>query len=163
MKKLYMITNKTKAISLHKHSTHFRSSIIEAGSEEETSCVFRPEQIIDQNCIIYGSTLKRRQIESKHILQLKNKLPVRIIPEKNIYMFPTASIKNEACIWVAYQHIRGCIERFNKTYILFKDGTDIPVEASHRSVDLQYIRTGQLVARQNDIRLFGNASFTWLN
>lgn len=158
-----MITNKTKAISLHNHSTHFRSSIIEAGSEKETLCAFRPEQIIDQNCIIYGSTLKRRQVESNHILQLKNKLPIRIIPEKNIYMFPTASIKNDACIWVAYQHIRKCIERLNQTYILFKDGTGITVDASHHTIDLQYIRTGQLVARQNESRLFGNDFFTWIN
>ncbi|WP_246202492.1 competence protein ComK [Virgibacillus doumboii] len=148
---IYIITQQTKAI-LSKDSPYYRSLIIEGQRERHST--YRPEQIIDHSCILYGSTLEGRRNAVKSTLKICSKVPVPVIPDKGVYMLPTSSTKNKDCVWISYYHIEDYEQRDDKTYVTFGDGTGLYVNTSESSFDLQYKRTSQLIARLNRSAFF---------
>lgn len=76
---IYMISQQTKAI-LTKDSAYYRSLILETGRKKHS--VYRPEQIIDHSCVLYGSTLEGRRKSVRKMLNVNSKVPVPVIPEK---------------------------------------------------------------------------------
>ncbi|MFC4558035.1 competence protein ComK [Virgibacillus kekensis] len=157
---VYIITQQTKAI-LTKESNYYRSRILEG--QEERHSVFRPEQIIDHTCLLYGSTLEGRRAAVRDILKINSKVPVPVIPDKGVYMLPTSSTKNKDCVWLSYYHIEDYEQRDDKTYVAFTDGTGIYVNTSENTFDMQYKRTSQIIAKQNRSVFFGRRSLFWSN
>lgn len=149
---VFIITRATKAI-IAKDSTYYRSLILE-GSKEQHS-LHRPEQILDNSCLIYSSTLGGRRTAAKKILRSTSKIPIPVSPEKGLYMLPTSSTKNKDCVWFSYYHIDFYEQRENKTYVAFNDGSGLYVNTSLSSFDLQYKRTSQVIVKQNHGLLFG--------
>src|SRR5690625_96293 len=137
---VYTITYHTKEI-MHKESPYYRSLILEGARERFV--IHKPEEIIDYNCLIYGTTMEGRKIAVQRILKITSKLPIPISPEKGFYMIPTASTKNKDCVWLAYHHIKSYEQRDDKTYIAFYDGTGIFVNISENAFDMQYKRMSQ--------------------
>lgn len=152
---VYIITQQTKAI-LTKESAYYRSQILEV--QRERNSIFRPEQIIDHTCLLYGSTLAGRRAAVKGILKINSKVPVPVIPGKGVYLLPTSSTKNKDCVWLSYYHIDNYEQRDDKTYIAFSDGTGLYVNISESTFDLQYKRTSQVIAKQNRSVFFGRRS-----
>lgn len=155
---VYIITQHTKAI-LTKDSAYYRSRIQEGQTERHSK--YRPEEIIDHSCLLYGSTLDGRRAAVKKILKINSKVPIPVIPNKGVYMFPTSSTKNSDCVWVSFYQIENYEQRDDKTYIEFRDGTGLYVNASESSFDLQFKRTSQVIARLNRFVFFGEWQLPW--
>ncbi|WP_430790280.1 competence protein ComK [Virgibacillus flavescens] len=151
-KSVFIITQTTKAI-ISEDSTYYRSLILEGVKERHS--LHKPEQIIDNTCLLYGSTLAGRRAAVKDILKITNKIPVPVIPDKGVYMMPTASTKNKDCAWLSYDHIDFYEQRDGKTFVGFNDGSGLYVNASVSTIDMQYKRTSQLIVKLNRAILFG--------
>lgn len=158
MRSVYIISPKTKAI-MTKESAYYRAHILEENKENYS--VHTPEQIIDYNCLLYGSTLKGRRGAVKDVLKSASKLPVPIIPDKGVFMIPTASTKNKDCVWVAYHHIDDYEQRNDRTFIAFHDGTGIYINTSVNTFDSQYKRTSQVIVHVNRGIIFGKSPYAW--
>src|SRR5699024_2614151 len=155
---VYIIGQQTKAI-LTKDSAYYRSRILEVSRERHS--VYSSEQIIDHTCLLYGSTLNGRREFVKDLLKLNSKIPVPVIPEKGVYMLPTASSRNRDNVWLSFYHIDQYEQRDDKTYVAFHDGTGIYVNTSEATFDMQYKRTSQIIAKLNRSVFFGNHPFLW--
>ncbi len=154
---VYIISPRTKAIIL-KELTYYRSLIIEENRERKS--LHKPEQIIDNSCLVYGSTLEGRKGAVRDILKTSSKLPIPVIPEMGVYMIPTASTKNKSCVWVAYHHIHSYQSHDQCTSIQFNDGSNLLAHTSLNTFDMQYKRTSQIIVHMNRSFLFsrGNPS-----
>lgn len=159
MTSVFIITKATKAI-IAKDSAYFRSLILEGAHEQHS--LHRPEQILDNSCLIYGSSLDGRRTAAKNTLKIRSKIPVSVIPEKGVYMLPTSSTKNKDCVWFSYYHIDSYEQRDSKTYVAFTDGSGLYVNTSTSSFDLQYKRTSQVIVRQNRTLLFGRKNYPFI-
>lgn len=155
---VYTMTFQTKAI-MNKESGYYRSRILEG--KRERYAIHKPEQIIENNCLIYGSTLEGRKAAVKDILKSSSKLPIPIAPERGLYMIPTASAKKMDCVWVAYHHIDFYEQRDDKTYIAFTDGSGIYVNTSVSTFDMQYKRMSQVIVHLNRPVIFGRSNYIW--
>lgn len=139
-----------------KDSNYFRTEIVEEGRRRHSN--YTAEQILDQSCTKFGASLKGRKDAVKEVLNSTSKLPVLVDEGRNIFMFPTASLKNNDCVWLAYHHIKFFEARDDKTYIGFHDGMGIYVNASENVIDMQYKRTSQLIIYFNWRNIFGGSS-----
>ncbi|HLR61502.1 MAG TPA: competence protein ComK [Lentibacillus sp.] len=155
---VYIITEHTKAI-LTKDSAYYRSRILEVS--QELNSALRPEQIIDNTCILYGSTLQGRRDSAKDLLKVKSKVPVPVIPEKGVFMLPTCASKNKNNVWVSFYHIKSFERQGNGTYVSFYDGTGLFINTSESTFDMQFKRTGQIIARLNRSFFFGSGPYWW--
>lgn len=152
MTSVFIITQATKAI-ITKDSSYYRSLILEGSSERHS--LHKPEQILDNSCLLYGSTFAGRRTAAKKILNVTSKAPVPVAPDSGLYMLPTSSTKNKDCVWFSYHHIDFYEQRDDKTYVAFTDGGGLYVNTSVSSFDLQYKRTSQVIVKQNRSLLFG--------
>lgn len=143
---IYVITPKTKAI-ITKGSSYYHSLILETGRKRTS--IYKPQCIIDHSCEINGSTLIGRRNAAGKILKTRSKLPIPVAPHKDVYMLPTASIKNNDCVWISYYHIYDYEQRDDKTFIAFHDGSGLYVNASVSAIDMQFKRTSHVIAQMN--------------
>ncbi len=157
---MYTITKHTKAI-ITKDSPYYRTKII-VGHKDRYSNL-KPEEILRNSCLAYGVPMGGRIEAAKNVLNINSKVPFAVCRDKAIYMIPTASAKNKDCVWISYFHIAFYEQRDDKTYIVFTDGTGLFVNVSESQFDMQYKRTGQLIARDHRSVIFGStyiSSFT---
>ncbi|ASK62120.1 competence protein [Virgibacillus phasianinus] len=153
---LTVISQTTKAIIRNDSKIHPSLIMEETG---EFRSIHKPEQILIKNCLMYGSSLHGRQTAAKQILKVNSKVPVVLSPELGLFLIPTSSTKGKDCVWLAYHHIdkyESCGDK--KTYVTFKDGTGIYVNATVSTLDMQYKRTSQLIVHQRKSSLFGPPS-----
>lgn len=149
---LYLITNNTKAIYLC-DTGYYRSKILE--NDQELCSVRYPIALLHDSCIEYASSMEGREDAVEKILKTKSKLPVPVDPDNGIYMFPTLSKRNKDCVWLSYYHIDHYQQIDNRTLVTFTDGTSTYAKVSENVLDLQFKRTGQVIAQQHRDRLFG--------
>ncbi|MBP1971677.1 competence protein ComK [Virgibacillus natechei] len=155
---IYTISQDTKAI-MTKETGYYRTLIIEGNKKKPSN--YKIEQILNYNCLLYGSDLAGRKKGVKRILKSASKLPIPVDPaNKGIYMMPTASIKNKDCVWLAYHHIKFYEQRDHKAYIGFHDDTGIYINASVKTIDLQYKRTSEVIVDYNRDKIFKGFSLT---
>ena len=150
-----MITPHTNAL-IKRHSSYYKTRIL--NGREEKHSIHKPEVILDQCCLAHGSTFAGRKAAAEKILKSKNKLPIPVIPQKGVYMFPTSSMKSCHCAWLSYYQIRYFEARDDKTYVKFHDGTHLFVNISERALDQQYKRTSQVIAVLNRPFFFNHNS-----
>lgn len=150
-KSTYTITLETKAM-FYKESNYYRTLILEGNQQKKS--VATTQEILNKNCIDYGASFKGRRETSSYYLKSKHKLPVAVNPAKGIYFFPTASLTNKNCVWLAYHHVKSIKQSDDKTYVLFKDGTGVYVNASFYTVYNQKMRTSDLIIQLNWDQLF---------
>ncbi|MEN1967718.1 competence protein ComK [Lentibacillus sp. N15] len=141
---IYDITPDTKAIMI-KDSSYYRSLILETGRERIS--VYKPEYIIEHSCVTNGASLVGRRTAVEQILKTRSKLPIPVAPRKDVYMFPTASVKNKDCVWLSYYHVHYFEQRDDKTFVAFYDGTGLYVNASEAAVDMQFKKASQVIAQ----------------
>lgn len=147
----YLITTETKAI-VKKDSSYYRSLVLEGTDTKRM--IHNSEQIIDDSCLAYGSSLEGSKRSAAKILKSTKKLPVTICSKRGIYFFPTSSINNRDCVWLAYHHIHDYTQTDNKTYIQFINGSGIYVNTSTYTIDNQMKRTSELIVQLNWDLLF---------
>ncbi|WP_158595142.1 competence protein ComK [Oceanobacillus piezotolerans] len=158
MKRLYTITEETKIIRKN-DSAYYRSHIIETTKEEPSP--YSPTQIINLNCKKYGSTLDGRKEVVSDILKSSSKLPIPVVPQRGIFMIPTASVTSEKCIWVSYHQIKDYDESDDKTIIFFQDGTSTFLNVTPNIFDNQFKRSSQVVVHFFRHTIFGEGPTRW--
>ncbi len=102
-------------------------------------------KVMDYSCQYFGSTYEGRKGGSKNILGTGYKVPILIREDNYIIFFPTESPLLDTCMWISLHNI----ERFersdnNTTKIYFKDGKNIIIDVSFRSIENQILRSTRL-------------------
>lgn len=140
----YIINRKTQAI-LHGDSPYYRTKIYEENREVIYS-KHHPLQIIDYSSTINGSSMDGRTKAVKRILKSKSKLPIPVIPQLGMFLFPTTSVRNRDCVCLSYYHVDEYKQLGNKLAVILKDGKVLKLDISYNQFDLQIKRTSQVIA-----------------
>lgn len=143
----FVISQATKAIKNIDISNYYKTIILEG--DEEYYAFDSAEKILDYSCIMNDSSLEGRRIAVKNRYQIHSKIPIPVIPDQGVYMMPTSSTTRKDCVWISFFHIKFYAAYKNKTYVAFIDGTDMVVNASVKSFDMQHKRTSQIIISQN--------------
>ncbi|MGY0691265.1 competence protein ComK [Virgibacillus sp. FSP13] len=151
---IYEITQQTKAI-MGKDSAYYRARILEVGQIKDKLSIHKPEKILQNSCLTNGSTLVGRRTAVKQILKTSSKLPIPVIPEKDVFMLPTASTKSKDCVWLSFYHIEYYEQRDNRTYVSFYDGSGIYINSSESTIDMQIKKASQVITKMNRPAAFG--------
>ncbi len=135
----YIIKNETYAII----ATLTGSKII-----TETGIILSkntPKEIIDNNCLYYGSSLTGRMSGTKYLLGINYKVPIILSEKLGIILFPTESINNNNCSWFNLSSIKSYYSKSkNIIVILFKNGEKIMLKISYGVLDKQILRSARL-------------------
>jgi|SRR5699024_7100180 len=148
---IYLINEKTKAIVTIK-SDYYKTIIYE--KDREIKSPFTATKILEESCIRYGASLKGRRATSKYLLNTNEKLPVAVDRDNGIYLFPTSALRSGDCVWLAYFHIKKIKKSDDKTYIKFKGGMELFINASYYTIDKQKKNTSELIVQLNLDKLF---------
>ncbi|WP_217586432.1 competence protein ComK [Lentibacillus saliphilus] len=138
----YLISRNTKAILAH-DSPYYKARIFER--EEPENVIKSPQVILEENCIIYGSSLHGRRESVKKLLGLKYKVPIPVDPKKDVFFFPTAASRNKDCVWLAYYQIQNFREEGDRLKVQFLDGTCLLINVSLHAFSQQYLKTAQVI------------------
>lgn len=139
-KEIYEINSKTCALIQENIKT---TKIIDDQNEK---IIHTPiNQIINNNCIYNGSSLKGRLESTKYNLGNKYKLPIVVEETKEIILFPTTSSKSDHCTWISLHNIDSYID--HKTYITvyFKNNQKLDIKISSESFEKQILRATRLL------------------
>ena len=137
---IYEITSKTCAlISKDKETTE----IIE---NDKTFIINKPiNQILNESCEYYGSTLEGRIKGSKTVLGMCYKLPIIIESTNEIIFFPTLSPYHENCSWISIKNIKDYIPVDNNVIIRFKGDIKEMFPITYESLENQMFRATKLM------------------
>lgn len=140
---VYKINKNTQAI-MSTNNNYYRTKIIEENGVKYSP--YHHIKIIDRNCTDNGASLKGRADTVMKILDSKSKLPIPIICQDGIYMFPTTSMRNSNCVWLSYYHIKKYIQHGDQVLIYLEDNSCLYVNTSLNIFDRQFKRTSQVIA-----------------
>ncbi|MDC3425006.1 competence protein ComK [Aquibacillus sp. 3ASR75-11] len=142
----YILSRNTLAIITRDHQD-CRSLILEQYYQEMKS-LDAPVTILNRTCILYGADFEGRRKYAQHILKTDKKIPVSIIPQHGVFMFPTAATTNRNCVWLSYYRISNYqMHNDFQTLVTFDEGSLLIVDIPAKSFQRQYNLTGQLVAQ----------------
>ena len=104
-----------------------------------------PFDVMDHSCKYFGSSYEGRRQGSKEVIGANYKLPIIVEDGRNLVFFPTSSIEDKECMWIAVNKIKK-YEAFdyNTTKITFYNGQFIIIPLSYRSVQNQVFRATRL-------------------
>jgi competence protein ComK len=139
----YVLNGKTMAL-LHEPSNLYQTKII-----EENKVVYTKKsslKLIEEACILGGSTYTGRKNAMKKILRTNSKLPIPINPISGMFFFPSRSPKDINCNWFSFFHINGYTKQDHYTEIKFLDRTNWVADISYKSFNRQYRLAGLVVA-----------------
>lgn len=121
---------------------NFKTKIIEGKNE----CLVKKNayQIMEENCIYYGSSYEGRIKAAKGILNCSYKLPILVEESHKIIFFPTRSSMEETCCWVNYHHVKDIIKDGSKAKIVFMNDSEISFDVSKLSLENQVFRSSRL-------------------
>ncbi|KGX94079.1 hypothetical protein N781_01565 [Pontibacillus halophilus JSM 076056 = DSM 19796] len=142
----YIITNQTMAVFPNYHPVYM-SKILE--KEQTVYCHQTPNEIMDASCIRHGSSFSGRRSAMEKMLHTNTKLPIPVDPTNGIYLFPTCSHKNSACIWIAFFHVEQFkeLKETKGTSITFSNGSKVKITMSDFSMKRQMQLTGMAIAK----------------
>jgi len=92
-------------------------------------------KIIDQACVMYGSTYMGRADAMRAIFNIHYNPPIPIDPEQGLYAFATHSPHHEDCIWIITKNIIRIRHGNNYSMIYFKNNRSLRVDLSKRRID----------------------------
>ena len=110
------------------------------------------KQILDFSCNFYGSSLKGRMEGSKHILNMKYKLPIIVNQYKNLIFFSTRSYTDNNTYIINYNNIDYYEKSGKDTDIYFKNNIKIKLNDSYNVFKNQYINADLLYRKAENIK-----------
>lgn len=155
----HMINEKTVLFHgvTHKNGEYF-TKVIEG--EDMFLVAMTPKLFIDRSLIKYGSDYKGALNSSKKLLGKNHKkYPIKINASLDIFLFPTASITREDCVWFALNHVIGTKAKGRKyTIVYLSYGHSITIEMKESSFrnkikDTQDLRDIILYNTQNAVNI----------
>lgn len=141
---VHTIKRSTKAILSKTNSNTIKTMIYE--DTNQIPSPYSLKEILDKNCLDNGSSLIGRLNYAEHILRTSVKLPITIHPGKRIFMIPIRSLDSQKSGVISYYQIHNYLASQNGTDIYFYDGTKLSIDVSEKSFNMQYKKTGQLIA-----------------
>lgn len=137
----YVINEKTMALL---SVAHFDYSTIVLETDRQYFVRKTPNQLIASGCLVGGASYEGRRAAVMHQTDWKKKVPIPINLSKNIFSFPTQSLKSFSCHWLFYHHIQS-LEIFHspkaQSIITFKNHTQLPLQESYHILNQQIQRT----------------------
>lgn len=119
------------------------SNIIENESTLYNS--FKVRDIINYNCLYYGSTLEGRIKGTFNLIGVNKKSPIIIEETNAVIFFPTSSPSKIECSWISLNNVISFKEGLNKSTIIeFINGNKIELPISIYSFSKQYLRACRL-------------------
>ena len=111
--------------------------------------------IINDSCLFFGSTLEGRREAVKNILGIDLKVPILVEDTRNIIFFPTANCIHKNAIWISYQNLLKYY-KFDElsTVLCFRNNKQITVDVRYNIIDNQVIRCMKLESLLNKRRQF---------
>lgn len=145
LKKSYVVNQKTKAILINA-DPHYPTKILE--DHQVVYCRQTPKEIVNQSCLLGGSTLRGRRLAMEKMLHTKSKLPIPVKPNEGIFLFPTRSPRSVYCEWISFFHVKQfCeIKGTQGSTVYFTDDSELHVPTSGFSVRRQMQLTGLAIA-----------------
>ena len=111
--------------------------------------------IINDSCLFFGSTLEGRREAVKNILGIDLKVHILVEDTRNIIFFPTANCIHKNAIWISYQNLLKYykFDEFS-TVLCFRNNKQITVDVRYNIIDNQVIRCMKLESLLNKRRQF---------
>lgn len=107
----------------------------------------KPYKIMDDSCQFFGSSYEGREKGSQKMLgSSRYKVPIIVEETKNVIFFPTVSPSSQDCCWLALNKIKHYEKCDQNTKIIFKNGQEIVLPISYRTVENQVLRATRLEA-----------------
>lgn len=99
-----------------------------------------PSLILKQACLLHGTSYLGAKESFMHLTKAKKKVPVCVSVMQRIIFIPTCSEKSDDCCYLQFERIekvRSCEEG---CCVIFKDGFDITLPLSYRTIQRQMQR-----------------------
>lgn len=108
------------------------------------------KQSINEWCIKNLSTFEGREKAAGILLNRKSVLPIYV--NKDIFLFPTESLRNYSCIYINYNELLSFTElSTTETRIIFYDLTEIVVPISYQKIKMQIVRVQTILEHLKSI------------
>ena len=101
-------------------------------------------EVMEDSCKYYGSSCDGRIKGTKTILGSSYKVPIIVEETNEIIFFPTESVNNKNCIWVALNNIEKFENCNGLTKVTFTSGKEMIVKTSVSSFEMQLLRANRL-------------------
>lgn len=113
-------------------------------------------QIMEDSCEYFGSTLDGRKKGTQVLTGITHKVPIVVEESSNMIFFPTASPRDNECMWISLNNIDS-YERDEKCCkINFKNGKSIKINVSYGIIHNQVLRSSRLQMLFNDRKIEKN-------
>lgn len=152
LRKDYVINQRTMAVLINSDPI-YPTKILEDG--HIMFCRQTPKEILNQSCLLGGSTLRGRRLAMEKMLHTKSKLPIPVKPNEGVFLFPTRSPRSVYCEWISFFHVKQFkeLKGAKGSTVHFTDDTELHIQTSGFSVRRQMQLTGLAIATfyKNDI------------
>ena len=114
-----------------------------------------PNNIMDESCRYYGSTIQGRQKGTTNLTGISYKAPIIINEEGNIIFFPTSSPRLKKCCWVSLNNIESYYYDFEKNLciIIFDNKEKMEFDMSYCVLNNQILKSHRLESIINKRKL----------
>ena len=105
-----------------------------------------PNNIMDDSCKYYGSSIQGRQKGTLDLTGISYKAPIIINEDGNIIFFPTSSPRLKKCCWVSLNNIESYYYDFEKNtcIIIFDNKEKIEFDMSYCVLNNQILKSHRL-------------------
>lgn len=110
------------------------------------------QEVLEESCKYYGSSLKGRLEGSKYVFNCSYKLPIVINQYSNSIFFTTRSYKSLDTYIVCYNNIKFYEKNRRYTNIYVENGKKIVIEEGYRLFENQYSRANLLYMKLQMIK-----------
>lgn len=100
--------------------------------------------ILEENCIYYGSTYDGRIKAAQKMLNFSYKLPLLVEETEKLIFFPTKSSTSEDCCWINPEFVLKREKCGKEIYVEFKNGVREKFNISKLSFENQLLRANML-------------------
>lgn len=103
--------------------------------------------IIDHSCKFFGSSYNGRCAGTKNLVGFNYKSPIIIEESREIIFFPTSSPRFDNCYWISLNNIEKYSKKENISSIYFKNGINVDLDISYKSLENQILRATMLESK----------------
>lgn len=111
--------------------------------------------IIKNSCLFFGCSYEGRHEGTKKLINVAIKAPIIIEEYKRIIFFPTASPRENGCIWISYNNLIKYEKKDTSTVLYFKDNFELEIPVSYNIIDNQIVRCikleKEIISRKKNI------------
>ena len=101
------------------------------------------EDILNDSCIYYGSTLRGRIISSKQFIGTNYKVPILVSEKNNLLFFYIKD--NDSIYWFNFLSIKSYHKVENKILVIFNNGQRLLLNVSYTIFHNQILRCSRLM------------------